>query len=68
MRKELDLQYDQKIALSVHGDSTIETVLSEYGEWIQSETLAASLKREKLNDSREWDIDGDKVSISVRAI
>ena len=68
MRKELDLQYDQKIALSVHGDSTIETVLSEYGEWIQSETLAASLKREKLNDSREWDIDGDKVSISVRAV
>ena len=68
MRKELDLQYDQKIDLSVNGDSVLNTILSEYGDWIKSETLAATLTNEKMDDSREWDIDGDKVLISVRAI
>ena len=68
MRKELDLQYDQRIDLSVNGDSNLNAVLGEYGDWIKTETLAASLKREKREDAKEWDIDGDKVLIWVKAI
>ena len=68
MRKELDLQYDQRIDLSVSGDSTLNAVLDEYGEWIKNETLADSLSKEKKDDAKEWDIDGDKVLIWVKAI
>ncbi len=68
MRKELDLNYDQEINLSIWGDSNISEVLQKYGEWIKKETLAVSLKEEKEKDAREWDLDGDVVLISVRSV
>lgn len=68
MRKDLDLKYDQQIDLSVSGDNSTKSALEQYGAWIRAETLARSLDNEKRENSREWDIDGDLVLISVRAI
>ena len=68
MRKELDLDYDQQINLSISGDSNTNEVLDKYGEWIKKETLAVSLTTKSEDGAREWDLDGDVVRISVRSV
>ncbi len=68
MRKELDLNYDQQINLSISGDSNTDEVLDKYGDWIKKETLAVSLTTRKEEDARKWDLDGDVILISVRSV
>ncbi len=65
MRKELNLQYDDSIAVMISGDDSLRRVLERHGKWIMSETLATRLDFSEEADGREWDIDGESVIISV---
>jgi Isoleucyl-tRNA synthetase len=70
LRKDMGLEVLDKIAIEVEKDGELVTsVLSEYKDYISSETQALALElKEKLTDAAEVDMDEFvlKVKISVR--
>lgn len=68
MRKDLDLNYDDHVLVSVEGDGDIDQVLDRFGERIMNETLGRLVPGIHNNGKflrREWEIDDLRVTISV---
>lgn len=65
MRKELGLQYDDTIEVSVYGGENVRKALAKYGDWVMKETLADTLDLTEEKDGKIWDIDGETVYIRV---
>lgn len=68
MRKELNLEYDQKISTLISGHGEVVKALTKFGDWIRDETLSESLAEARDNDGREWEINGEKVVISIQPV
>ena len=69
MRKEAGFEVEDKIYLHCIGDETIEKVLERHGEDIKEDTLALTIEKTSLpvdGFTKEWDINGHKVKISVK--
>ncbi len=68
MRKELDLDYDEKILLNIKTDDKdiIESIEKMKG-YIENETLS---KIQEINEGyiKEWDIDGKNVKIIIKRV
>jgi len=69
MRKEVDYDVTDRIAVSWNGSESIAETLTEHGQWIRNETLCLELEPSEnpAGDlTSEFDINSEKLTISVR--
>ena len=66
MRKDLSLEYDDRISVVIAADSTTSGEIRQSVEAISSETLADSIELGPADNGQDWDIDGTKVRIMIR--
>lgn len=66
MRKEMNLDYDQKISTEYDTESPeMEKSIEKFAKRISEETLSTHLGRGKSGTSRDWDIDGIRIGIAI---
>ncbi len=67
MRKELDLEYTQKILLTIKTDEFGSKALERFIEYIKEETLSSELNLSMPKDGhiKEWEFDGFKITIGL---
>jgi isoleucyl-tRNA synthetase len=69
LRKELELEYTQRIGLALQGSPRVERVLSERREHFMAETLCAQLQTgpdaaaDGDSPAREYDLDGERLRV-----
>lgn len=68
MRKEMSLEYYQRIRTAIEGDKKLIDSVASFKKWIMDETLSDELVEEHAEDSKEWDIDGEKIRISIKPL
>ncbi|MBQ4611418.1 MAG: class I tRNA ligase family protein, partial [Clostridia bacterium] len=65
MRKEAAFEVTDHIALYHDGSARIEEIFAKYGEEIASDTLADSVAKGAAGFTKEWDINGETVTLGV---
>ncbi|MHA1396700.1 MAG: isoleucine--tRNA ligase [Candidatus Heimdallarchaeaceae archaeon] len=70
MRKELDLEYTQKITLTIKADDFGEEALKSFEEYLKEETLCTKVIFAKPQKGyiKEWVFDGYKVNIGLNPL
>ena len=65
MRKEAGFEVTDHIVLSHHGNSLIESIFAKHGAEIAADTLADSIKLGSAGYVKDWDINGESVTLGV---
>ncbi|MBR2329592.1 MAG: isoleucine--tRNA ligase [Clostridia bacterium] len=65
MRKEAAFEVTDHIALYHDGSARIEEIFAKYGEEIAADTLADSVAKGAAGFTKEWDINGETVTLGV---
>ena len=65
MRKEAGFEVTDHIVLSHHGNSLIESIFSKHGADIAADTLADSIKPGASGYVKDWEINGESVTLGV---
>ncbi|MGN0770284.1 MAG: isoleucine--tRNA ligase [Christensenellales bacterium] len=65
MRKEAGFEVTDHIVLSHHGNSLIESIFSKHGAEIAADTLADSIKLGSAGYVKDWEINGESVTLGV---
>ena len=65
MRKEAGFEVTDHIVLSHHGNSLIESIFAKHGTEIAADTLADSIKLGSAGYVKDWEINGESVTLSV---
>lgn len=71
MRKSSGLEVTDRITVALRTTDRVSLAASKHDEFIKSETLADELKLtlgEGADDAQEWNINGEKTSISVMKV
>jgi isoleucyl-tRNA synthetase len=69
MRKDSGFEVMDNIRIALTGNATVEAVAERNAEEIKEETLGVSLTLgETLKNSKEWNINGENVVISVEKV
>ena len=64
MRKEMDLQYAQKIRTFYVGDEELKKAINEFKDYIMRETQSVELKEgEEKGYAKEWSIEGMRIKL-----
>ena len=66
MRKEAAFEVTDHIALYHEGSERIENIFAKYGTEIASDTLADSIAKGTAGFTKEWDINGETVTLGVK--
>ena len=65
MRKEAGFEVTDHIVLSHHGNSLIEGIFAGHGAEISADTLADSIKLGSAGYVKDWEINGESVTLGV---
>ena len=65
MRKEAGFEVTDHIVLSHHGNSLIEGIFARHGAEIAADTLADSIKLGASGYVKDWEINGESVTLGV---
>ena len=65
MRKEAGFEVTDHIVLSHHGNSLIEGIFAKHGAEIAADTLADSIKLGSAGYVKDWEINGENVTLGV---
>ena len=66
MRKEAGFEVMDKIVISVKDNEKVKSVISDNEDTIKSEVLAVAVEYDAVNGyEKEWNINGEKVTLSV---
>ena len=65
MRKEAGFEVTDHIVLSHHGNSRIESIFAKHGAEIAADTLADSIKLGSAGYVKDWEINGESVTLGV---
>ena len=65
MRKEAGFEVTDHIVLSHHGNSLIESIFARHGAEIAADTLADSIKLGSAGYVKDWEINGESVTLGV---
>ena len=68
MRKDSDFNVTDHITVSVSGNEKLEGIVLANKDEISATVLADAIVTEALEGAREWDINGEKVTIGVKRI
>jgi len=67
MRKEMDLEYTQRILLAISGDGFVSASVRKFAHYIMKESQANAISSpDNVREyTKDWDIDGRAVKISI---
>ena len=65
MRKEAGFEVTDHLVLSHHGNSLIEGIFARHGAEIAADTLADSIKLGSAGYVKDWEINGESVTLGV---
>ncbi|HEY1956248.1 MAG TPA: isoleucine--tRNA ligase [Polyangiaceae bacterium] len=65
MRKELGLEFTDRIVLGLSGGPRLSAVLAKYTDVLAREVLAAAIERSHTGDAVEAEVEGEAVRISI---
>ena len=65
MRKEAGFEVTDHIVLSHHGNSLIEGIFARHGAEIAADTLADSIKLGSAGYVKDWEINGESITLGV---
>ena len=65
MRKEAGFEVTDHIVLSHHGNSLIESIFAKHGAEIAADTLADYIKLGSAGYVKDWEINGESVTLGV---
>ena len=65
MRKDSGLEVLDNINVYFESSETIDSIMSNNSEEISGLTLAKSIEKKTVSDMKEWNINGEKVLISI---
>lgn len=65
MRKDLDLDYDARIKLTISGDDHILAGIKAFQEYILHETLSDEMEYKEQENGKEWEIESGKFCVSI---
>ncbi len=65
LRKELGLEYTQRIRLAIHGSESVKKILEARREDLMKETLCVELVSSLEGSTREVDIEGEPATITL---
>ena len=69
MRKEAGFEVMDKIIVNIDKNVTIQNVIRDNLDEIKSEVLAEHVEFDRINGyEKEWNINGEKVTLSVEKI
>ena len=71
MRKATGLEVTDHIRITLHSSERVEQAARAYDEFIRRETLAEKLlfvDKPETEDTKEWDINGERTIISVAKV
>ena len=68
MRKDSGFEVMDKIKVALAGNATVWAIAERNAAEIADETLAESVSEGTLEFSKEWNINGEKVTISVEKV
>ncbi len=66
MRKDADFLVTDRIEIGIDGNEKLVALAEANQEEICADTLALSITRTLAENAKEWDINGEKVSLSVK--
>jgi isoleucyl-tRNA synthetase len=66
LRKDLDLGYTQRIALSVNGAAGVVDAVREHQKFVSGETLAVEVVLGRnVGEARPFEVDGHEVELGI---
>jgi isoleucyl-tRNA synthetase len=65
MRKDLGLEFTDRIALGLSGGPRLATVLAKHKQALSREVLAKAIEPSHAGEEREVDVEGEPVRISI---
>ena len=69
LRKELDIEYTQRIRLSIQGSERLRKILEANEEHFKAETLCVELRTDETKwdgaQQKQFDIEGEEVTVSL---
>ncbi len=68
MRKDADFNVTDRIEIGISGNDKLLALAKENSEEICGDTLAVSLSETLSENAKEWDINGEKVTLSVKVV
>ena len=68
MRKDADFNVTDRIEIGVAGNEKLLALARANSDEICGDTLAVSLSERLSETAKEWDINGEKVSLSVKVV
>ena len=69
MRKEADFNVMDHIVVYVQGNEKVAEIMQKNLSVIENDTLADALKLEQMDGyAKEWDINGEKVTLGVKRV
>ena len=68
MRKEADFNVTDRIEIGIYGNDKLVKLAEENKEEICSDTLAVAIVASLSDEAKEWDINGEKVTLSVKVV
>ncbi len=66
MRKDMDLNYDDHVVTVIQPTEEVREAVDHFMETIKNETLSDSITFGDVKEAVEWDIDGQKIRISLK--
>ena len=67
MRKDSAFEVKDRINIYFSGSNKINDIFVKFADEIKTQTLADEIQNQE-NDGKEWDINGEKVIISVEKV
>ncbi len=68
MRKEADFNVTDRIEIGIAGNDKIASLAEENAAEICGDTLAKNISSALADNAKEWDINGEKVTLSVKVV
>ena len=68
MRKESGFEVMDRIKIYVNGNEKIAGIMNKNAELIKDEVLADDILSGEYESSKEWNINGEKVSLGVEKV
>ena len=68
MRRDSDFEVTDRIKIFVSDNEKLSDIIKKNSDEIKNITLADEIVFEKVSDSKDWDINGEKISLKVEKI
>ncbi len=68
MRKDAGFEVMDHIALGISGNDKLKALAEENAEYVKGEVLANSIDGEEKSNAKQWNINGESVTLSVERV